>query len=74
MKKLFLSVIAIIAIAVVAAISVNVKSNNYGLSELGISNAEALASDKAVQCHDTDEHTCCCNPYDTKNVGCMCGM
>jgi len=43
MKKKFLGLIAIVAIAVVTALSVNVKSNDKGLTELGMANAKALA-------------------------------
>jgi len=48
MKKKFLGLIAIVAIAVVAALSVNVKSNDKGLTELGMANAKALATMKKV--------------------------
>jgi len=48
MKKIILGGIAIVVIAVVAALSVNLKSNEYGLSELGLNNAEALASEAPV--------------------------
>ena len=44
MKKVIFGGIAIVFFAVVAALSVNLKSNDYGLSDVGISNAEALAT------------------------------
>ena len=44
MKKIFFGGIAIVAIAAAVAFSVNVKSNDYGLSDLALRNAEALAN------------------------------
>ena len=44
MKKKFLGVIAIAVIALAVALNVNVKSNDYGLSDLALDNVEALAS------------------------------
>ncbi|MDR2233766.1 MAG: NVEALA domain-containing protein [Tannerella sp.] len=46
MTKKILGGIAIVAIAVATALSVNVKSNDNGLTELGLANAEALAKQK----------------------------
>jgi len=51
MKKIIFGGIAIVVIAVVAALSVNLKSNEYGLSELGLNNAEALAGDPPSICY-----------------------
>ena len=53
MKKILLGGIAIVAIAVATALNVNVKSNDSGLSELGIRNVEALAV-KQVPCWRID--------------------
>jgi len=43
MFKKILGGIAIVAIAVATALSVNVKSGDKGLTELGLANAKALA-------------------------------
>jgi len=73
MKKIVFGGIAIVVIAVVAALSVNLKSNEYGLSEVGLSNAEALADKQQVQCFVRPDYECCCNIYD-RTSGCYCGM
>ncbi|MDR2233763.1 MAG: hypothetical protein LBE56_11695, partial [Tannerella sp.] len=46
MTKKVLKGIAFVTIAVATALSVNVKSNDNGLMELRLSNAEALAKQK----------------------------
>ena len=71
MRKILLGGIAIVAIAVATALSVNVKSNEYGLSELGLKNVKALA-DKPVPCYlPKDLGTCWIWPPTTY---CYCGM
>ena len=71
MKKFIFGGIAIVAIAVVTAFSVNLKSNEYGLSDVGLSNAEALAnmsagywmyhcgSSQGTQCQSTQTGPTC---------------
>jgi len=62
MKKIVFGGIAIVVIAVVAALSVNLKSNEYGLSEVGLSNVEALANISPA----------CPNGCDANGNGCYC--
>ena len=63
MKKKFLGLIAIVAIAVVTALSVNVKSNDKGLTELGMANAKALASDLCPNGCVDGSGGCYCNGW-----------
>jgi len=44
MKKKILGVITIVAIALAVALNVNMKTNDYGLSDLALNNVEALAN------------------------------
>jgi len=73
MKKFIFGGFAIVVIAVVAAFSVNLKSNEYGLSEVGLSNAEALANmlnggwNKKL-CFKNGLDSCC---TDNENTGCL---
>ena len=46
MKKKILYGFAVLTIAVVVAINMNVNSNRYSLSDLSLANAEALASNE----------------------------
>jgi hypothetical protein len=62
MNKKILGVIAIVVIAVVTALSVNLKSNDSGLSDLGLKNAEALAN----------QNPACPNGCDANGNGCYC--
>ena len=62
MKKVIFGGIAIVFFAVVAAFSVNLKSNEYGLSDVGINNAEALANMSPS----------CPNGCVSGNTGCYC--
>ena len=64
MFKKILGGIAIVAIAVATALSVNVKSGDKGLTELGKANAAALA-DKIPNCP-----TGCLD----NGKGCWCGI
>jgi len=70
MKKKFLGVIAIAVIALAVALNVNVKSNDYGLSDLALDNVEALGNQKP-HCYDEYPHECCCNE-NKSGVGCPC--
>ena len=64
MKKILLGGIAIVAIAVATALSVNVKSNDSGLSDLGVKNTEALATMSCGQGtlygNASETSFCCC--------------
>ena len=71
-KKLFYG-FAVLAIAAVATFNMGLHSMNR-LSDISLANVEALArSEGQHQCFDTDKHECCCNEYDSHNVGCPCG-
>ena len=65
MKRFSLEVITIVVFAVIAVFCVNVKSDFYSLSELGLSNVEALADEKP-KCSDgclSDGDGCWCKIY-----------
>jgi len=73
MKKKILGLIAIVAIAAAVALNVNMKTNDYGLSDLSLNNVEALAV-KQKQCYTPENWTCCCNMYENAANGlCPCG-
>ena len=72
MNKKFLGVIAIAAIALTVALNVNLKSDEAGLSDLALSNVEALAN-KPPQCYMDKDCENYCNVYDTV-YACPCGM
>ena len=64
MYKKILGGIAIVAIAVVAAINMNVNSNRDELSDISLANVEALARDEI--------NPVCPNGCDKGNDGCFC--
>jgi len=70
MKKIIFGGIAIVAIAVAVAFCVTMKATDYGLSDLTLSNAEALANPakpwwygiydpKTDSCGDSGDHSVC---------------
>ena len=49
MKKKLLYGFAVLAIAAVAAVNVNLRSNRYGLSDVSLANVEALARTETTE-------------------------
>ena len=73
-KKLF-GCLAIVVIAIVAAINLNLFSTER-LSDLSLANVEALAQGEGgeLQCYNRDNYECCCNIYESPWNGlCPCG-